>query len=625
MNFLIGILITILLLVLDIALKSFYVVKDHILLQYFVIGTCIMILISSIHNLLYSIGIMIIKRRAIKLYKNKEKLSLLKLKMVKERPIAVFVPAWNESSVIDKMVENIIKKAHYNNYMIFVGTYPNDLETQYNVDKVSNLYPNIVKVVTSKDGPTSKSDCLNHVYTAMKEYEIENNIYFDTFVLHDAEDVVHPYEFLVLNYFLLNADAVQMPILPLPTSSKNIVHWIYADEFAIFQMRDSIVREKSGGFVPFAGVGVGITRRAMEKYINHYNTTPFPEHTLTEDYLMSNKMRRLNLKVLFLKITLSDEKNNRKPYSKKEFFISNWAYFPMNFKRSVKQKTRWITGIVFQGWEELQWSKNINILENLVKDRRLLFDQIIVLNSYIVLGYFLLFQISKLFNIEVYDLLGNNKYISVLLFTTMIFMLKDILEKVLIIKSVYGLKQGLLSIPRGFIANIINLFATFGAVKTYYKIKKGKKINWNKTDHLEGVGAIESQKNKSELTNKIKLISKKELDKFFQDEYKNQLLFLEENNISYLKFDNEIKNSIDEYIDSSNWIKRAIVPLILIQFNIDNKTYILKLMSDKNIVVQYNTLEYIYNQNLISKYEPLLNNKNIINLLKLNRSFKKDM
>jgi len=35
-------------------------------------------------------------------------------------------PAWNEGEVVASMVDNIIKRVEYDNYSIFVGTYPND-------------------------------------------------------------------------------------------------------------------------------------------------------------------------------------------------------------------------------------------------------------------------------------------------------------------------------------------------------------------------------------------------------------------------------------------------------------------------------------------------------------------
>lgn len=92
-----------------------------------------------------------------------------------EQPLAIMVPAWQEHGVIDKMAELAASQLDYENYQIFVGTYPNDPETQSDVDKVCARYPNIHKVVCVRPGPTSKADCLNNVIASILEFEKKAN------------------------------------------------------------------------------------------------------------------------------------------------------------------------------------------------------------------------------------------------------------------------------------------------------------------------------------------------------------------------------------------------------------------------------------------------------------------
>src|SRR6202051_886547 len=42
----------------------------------------------------------------------------------------IWVPAWHEHEVIDKMLVHTVESLSYQNYDIFVGTYPNDRATQ---------------------------------------------------------------------------------------------------------------------------------------------------------------------------------------------------------------------------------------------------------------------------------------------------------------------------------------------------------------------------------------------------------------------------------------------------------------------------------------------------------------
>ena len=48
------------------------------------------------------------------------------LSSIPEKWTAIWIPAWHEHEVIDKMLLHTIESIHYQNYDIFVGTYPND-------------------------------------------------------------------------------------------------------------------------------------------------------------------------------------------------------------------------------------------------------------------------------------------------------------------------------------------------------------------------------------------------------------------------------------------------------------------------------------------------------------------
>lgn len=60
------------------------------------------------------------------------------------------VPAWNETGVIGNMAELAATTLDYENYHIFVGTYPNDPDTQRDVDEVCARFPNVHKVVCAR-------------------------------------------------------------------------------------------------------------------------------------------------------------------------------------------------------------------------------------------------------------------------------------------------------------------------------------------------------------------------------------------------------------------------------------------------------------------------------------------
>src|SRR5690349_9721469 len=93
-----------------------------------------------------------------------QRLSWDELNEVAEQPIAIMIPAWDESDVIRPMLANTLRTLDYSNYHIFIGTYPNDEATQGEVDRITAEFSNVHQIVCANPGPTCKADCLNWVY-----------------------------------------------------------------------------------------------------------------------------------------------------------------------------------------------------------------------------------------------------------------------------------------------------------------------------------------------------------------------------------------------------------------------------------------------------------------------------
>ena len=134
--------------------------------------------------------------RAVTVFRRYKPMDASALAPPQERPMAIMVPAWHETGVIGHMAELAASTLEYENYHIFVGTYPNDPDTQSDVDQVCARFPNVHKVVCARPGPTSKADCLNNVLDAILQFERIAQLQFAGFILHDAEDVVCKEELL---------------------------------------------------------------------------------------------------------------------------------------------------------------------------------------------------------------------------------------------------------------------------------------------------------------------------------------------------------------------------------------------------------------------------------------------
>src|SRR5690242_4728604 len=214
--------------------------------------------------------------------------------------IAILVPAWDEASVIASMLKATLKRLDYDNYRIFVGHYRNDPATAAAIASVKD--DRIEPVEVAADGPTTKADCLNHLYDALIEYETSNECEAKAIVLHDAEDVVHRYELRLFDGLIDRAAVIQLPVLPLPDPHSRWIAGHYCDEFAEAHVKELVVREAVGAAIPLAGVGCAIARRPIAQLAALQDGKPFAGASMTEDYEMGLRLCALGLKTMFVRI-----------------------------------------------------------------------------------------------------------------------------------------------------------------------------------------------------------------------------------------------------------------------------------------------------------------------------------
>src|SRR5262249_29958299 len=157
----------------------------------------------------------------------------------------------------------------------------------------------------------------------------ENDQRFDVVVTHDAEDLIHPDELRWINYYIQWYDMVQIPVLPLPTPCRELLHGVYCDEFADYQSKELPTRNFLGGFVPSCGTGAGFSRKALDRLGAVYSGGVFEPSCLTEDYENGFRLRHAGCPQLFVPMTWQDGA-----------LVATRAYFPRVFRPAVKQRTR---------------------------------------------------------------------------------------------------------------------------------------------------------------------------------------------------------------------------------------------------------------------------------------------
>ena len=147
-------------------------------------------------------------------------------------PPAILVPAWNEAAVIGHMVAHTLRAWPQAELRLFVGCYPNDPASATAVVAGAAGDARVRLVMVGHDGPTTKADCLNHLYAAMEREERGRGEPFRMVLLHDAEDMVDPAALPLIDAALDDADYVQLPVLPIPQPRSRWIGSHYCEEFA---------------------------------------------------------------------------------------------------------------------------------------------------------------------------------------------------------------------------------------------------------------------------------------------------------------------------------------------------------------------------------------------------------
>ena len=382
--------------------------------------------------------------------------------------LAILVPAWDEASVIAPMLKATLKRLDYDNYRIFVGYYRNDPATAAAIASVK--HDRLQPVEVDADGPTTKADCLNHLYDALIEYEVINACEAKAVVLHDAEDVVHRYELRIFDGLIDRAAVIQLPVLPLIDRHSRWISGHYCDEFAEAHIKELVVREAVGAAIPLAGVGCAIARRPLGQLAARQDGKPFAGTSMTEDYEVGLRLGALGLKTMFVRIAAQPGERG---------VVASRGHFPATLGAAVRQKARWLGGIALSGWDRLGWSGGLGERWMRMRDRRGPLAAMLLLAAYAAALLWSQLALAEALGAPVHARLDPS--IVLLLTINGWLLLWRVAMRAFFTASAYGWKQGVLSIPRLVVGNVIAMLAAARAVSLHLG---GGAKRWDKTRHI---------------------------------------------------------------------------------------------------------------------------------------------
>lgn len=387
-------------------------------------------------------------------------------------PCAVLIPAWYEERVIAATIGHILVSWPQTELRLYVGCYRNDPKTVAAAREAGGSDPRFRLLVHEVDGPTCKADCLNRLYRRLCEDEARDGSRFRMVILHDAEDMVDPAGLRFLDKSLETADFAQLPVVALPKPGSPLVAGHYADEFADAHARTLVVRSALGLGVPGAGVGTAISRAWLDRLDDaRGGVGPFAIGALTEDYELGLRLTQMGARSRFVRVRATDGR-----------LVATRAYFPDSISSAVRQKTRWLHGIAFQGWDQLGWQGPSASVWMQMRDRRGPLAALLL-----AIAYILVLMEGAALVMRSFGLLPSVELpedIRLLLWVNLVALIWRLGARSLFTTREHGLAQGILAIPRVLVSNMIAIVAARRAISQYIAaLRSGQAAAWDKTDH----------------------------------------------------------------------------------------------------------------------------------------------
>ena len=381
--------------------------------------------------------------------------------------LAVFVPAWDEGTVVAAMLRSTLERWGEGDYRIFAGHYPNDPATAAALSGIAD--ERLETVLLPHGGPTTKADCLNHLYDALIATELREAWTAKAVILHDSEDLVHPLEIALFDRLVERAALVQLPVLPLPSAASRWIAGHYCDEFAESHGKEMVVREAIGAAIPLAGVGCAIERGALARLAAQRDGQPFAADCLTEDYELGLRLGESEMTSMFVRIPAH-------PGSRA--LVASRGHFPETLDAAVRQKARWIGGIALSGWDRLGWRGGLGERWMRMRDRRGPLAALLLVAGYTAALLWLQLGVASGLGAPIQ--FQVSPALAVLLQLNLVLLAWRLLVRLCFVTAAYGLGEGLRSLPRTIVGNVIAILAVRRAIALHLA---GGPPAWDKTSH----------------------------------------------------------------------------------------------------------------------------------------------
>ena len=186
---------------------------------------------------------------------------------------------------------------------------------------------------------------------------------------------------------------------------------------------------------------------------------PFAADCLTEDYELGLLITRNGGRSRFLRL-----------HDASGALVATRSYFPASLDAAVRQKTRWIYGIALQGWERLGWTGRLVDIWMSVRDRRGPMTALVLGSAYLLVLIEAILAAARLAGWE------GEAPVSPLLRLMLAVSFASFVWRAVwrfgFTSSEYGVAEGMRSVLRIPVANVIAILAARRAIFAYARSRR---------------------------------------------------------------------------------------------------------------------------------------------------------
>ena len=186
--------------------------------------------------------------------------------MLRRKPedcAAILVTITDPAPLAGAMLARLKRSVEYENYMVFVAVRTRGAQTLAAVRREARGDSKVQVCPLESDDCTSDARALNTLLAAVRLFEREHDVDFQTYLFQGAETVLHPLSLKLVNWHCEFASIVQLPVLTGPRGTWPVNGGAGLDDLGEYHARETRLRADTVHSVPVRETAVALRRDAL--------------------------------------------------------------------------------------------------------------------------------------------------------------------------------------------------------------------------------------------------------------------------------------------------------------------------------------------------------------------------